>query len=313
LRLQSEKLGFEVDFPFQLVLLHPGDAWLCSATLRVLNGEPRSAALADLLGWRAPLPPAVLAAQLLALGEAHPLVLDAAVGQALAGAVPRIYTLLTASLTGGEAFTAAERAAKDAPVVWVGTGFARAAAVAFAGALDLAPYLHVLPADLTCFRPLLTALGVRDAFSAEDYVGLLHRLAADEGRSALDASRLDLALWVLGTLADCPPGAWRGAGLSSSIRGNDSPEGSHSLPVPDAAGVLTPAAELRFNDAPWLAAPDGVRLAHPKLPQSTAEAVGVRSLRLALLAESSEDIGMEQLHGSAQAFGQHEAGLYKRR
>jgi hypothetical protein len=39
-----------------------------------------------------------------------------------------------------------------------------------AGALDLAPYLHVLPADLTCFRPLLTALGVRDAFTADDYV-----------------------------------------------------------------------------------------------------------------------------------------------
>jgi len=46
--------------------------------------------------------------------------------------------------------------------------------------------------------------------------------------------------------------------------------------------------ELRFNDAPWLAAPEGVRLAHPKLSQITAEAVGVRSLRLALLAESSE-------------------------
>ena len=56
------------------------------------------------------------------------------------------------------------------------------------------------------------------------------------------------------------------------------------------------SAELRFNDAPWLAAPEGVRLAHPKLAASTAEAVGVRSLRLALLAESSEELGL-QLHG----------------
>ena len=55
--------------------------------------------------------------------------------------------------------------------------------------------------DLTCFRPLLTALGVRDAFGARDYVGLLHRLSADVGAAPLDAPRLELALWVLGTLA----------------------------------------------------------------------------------------------------------------
>ena len=48
---------------------------------------------------------------------------------------------------------------------------------------------------------------------------------------------------------------------------------------------------------------DGVNL-HPY--SVVAEAVGVRSLRLALLTESAEDIGL-QLHGQAEAFGQHEA------
>ena len=62
----------------------------------------------------------------------------------------------------------------------------------------------------------------------------------------MDASRLDLALWVLGALGDCPPGAW-----------HTSHGGVQILPVPDAAGVLTPSKELRFNDAPWLAAPEG--------------------------------------------------------
>ena len=79
-----------------------------------------------------------------------------------------------------------------------------------------------------------------------------------------------------------------------------------ALPAPDADGALAPATALRYNDAPWLAAPDGVRLAHPKLPPATAEAIGIRSLRLALLSESSEELGM-QLHDSAEAFGQHEA------
>ena len=49
----------------------PNDAWLCSATMRVLAREPQSSALADILGWRRGVPAATLASQLLALGEAH--------------------------------------------------------------------------------------------------------------------------------------------------------------------------------------------------------------------------------------------------
>lgn len=62
--------------------------------------------------------------------------------------------------------------------------------------------------------------------------------------------------------------------------------GGHGLPagavvlVPDIDGILTAAAELYFNDASWLDA-EGVRLAHPALPNSVAEALGARSLRCA--------------------------------
>jgi len=70
-------------------------------------------------------------------------------------------------------------------------------------------------------------------------VGLLHRLAADEGRTALDASRLDLALWVLGSLADCPPGAW-----------HTSHGGVQGLPVPDSGGVLTASKVGRCSLTP---------------------------------------------------------------
>ncbi len=50
------------------------------------------------------------------------------------------------------------------------------------------------------------------------------------------------------------------------------------LALPDAEGVLRPAAQLHYNDAAWLS-PEGVCLAHPALPHATAEALGVRSLR----------------------------------
>ena len=90
-----------------------------------------------------------------------------------------------------------------ARVVWVGVGFAEASAVAFNGALHLAPYLHVLPADLLAFKPLLAKLGVRERFEADDYVTLLRRLRRDAGTDQpLSERRLDVALWVLGSVAD---------------------------------------------------------------------------------------------------------------
>lgn len=46
------------------------DAWICSACLRLVNGNP-GPALASKLGWTAPLAAPTLAAQLLELGKLH--------------------------------------------------------------------------------------------------------------------------------------------------------------------------------------------------------------------------------------------------
>ena len=224
-------------------------------------------------------------------------------------------------------------------IVWVGTGFARVDEVAFTGALDLSPYLRVLPADLTCFRPLLSALGVRETFAPRDYVGVMRRLASDHekeggeggegGGAPVRGKALDVALWVLGALADGPRREWADASYdddeeeevpndasssSKKKKGDFGFRASTDLPAPDAEGVLRPVSALRFHDAPWLAPPPGTTLTHPKIPQSTAEAIGVRSLRASLLAASSEELGVDadargllMSDGAAEAFGQHEA------
>ena len=211
--------------------------------------------------------------------------------------------------------------------------------MAFTGALDLSPYLRVLPADLTCFRPLLSALGVRETFAPRDYVGVMRRLASDHekeggeggegGGAPVRGKALDVALWVLGALADGPRREWADASYddddedevpndaSSSKKkkkGDFGFRASTDLPAPDAEGVLRPVSALRFHDAPWLAPPPGTTLTHPKIPQSTAEAIGVRSLRASLLAASSEELGVDadargllMSDGAAEAFGQHEA------
>ena len=47
------------------------DAWLCSASLRLLSGEA-SEALAAKLGWQDPLSVSTLGTQLVELGKVHP-------------------------------------------------------------------------------------------------------------------------------------------------------------------------------------------------------------------------------------------------
>ena len=352
----------------------PADQWLCSSSRRILSEDLQSQVIADVFGWRTPVTPETLCKQLAALGEKHKTVTHAAVGSALAAAVPRIYQALTAvmrtsefdnaidvvfdrvvkgvkgenkgestvdgvdkkedgTVAGEDTDADKERSnsvsstPKTIPSVWVGVGFASTDHVAFAGALHLSPYLHVVPADLLPFKLLLTKLGVRERFCADDYVSLLRLLRKDAGTShPLSEQRLDMALWVLGAIADRPEGKWMGGmmdgmaiGMANGIAATenqppgdldslDSNDGTKDLPVPDSSGVLRTSTSLRFNDAPWLPSPDGVNLAHSKIPHATAEIIGVQSLRLALLRESSEDIGVStEDGGEIVSFGQSEA------
>jgi sacsin len=266
------------------------DAWLVSAAAPLLACDCRSAPLAELLGWSTPPAMELLAAQLSALGVKHATVAHTALAQALAAAVPRLYTQLSdARSTPG--FAAAAATLAGTRCVWVGAGFALTREVAFTGPLNLAPYLHVLPADLVCFRGLLSALGVRAAFGTDDYSSVLTRLAADAGDAPLTPSQLELAVWLLQQLL---AEAWRPKADAAPLF------------VPGADGVLRPASALPHNDAPWLGAPEGdVILAHPLLSQAVAEAAGVGSMRRLLLAESaaSIDLGL----AGAELFGQSEA------
>ena len=269
-----------------------GDAWLVSASARLLAVECRAGpgSVAHFMGWTEPPSTRLLAAQLVALGEQHVSVTDTAVGQSLAGAVPRLYTQLSrrSDVIAGLADTL-----REARCIWTGSGFAKPCDVAFQGPVTLAPYLHVLPADLACFRGLLSALGVRDAFGLASVRHVLRRLAADVGDTTLGDAQLTMAVWILQQLAD-----------SGAAGGQEEAE----MYVPDAAGVLRPASNVAFNDAPWLGAPDpSVVLAHPLLSHSVAEAAGVRSMRRILLAESAAAVELGLAGASAEAFGQSEA------
>lgn len=277
----------------------PRDGWLCSSSRRLLRHPLGSRALSATLGWARPLPMAALAAQAAALGKQHAR-LDAAdtrLAQALASAVPRLYTEMETwrggDAAGGYAAEVAVLAAE--PCVWVGGGFARPPLVALSGPVSLSPFRSVLPADLACFAALLRDLGVRDAFGPPDWEAVLSELSAEAGDGEpLSPPRLHLALWLLQQLAAAPH-----APLSAGER-----------LAPDAESVLRPASSLAFDDAPWLggAAPPGVALCHPLLAPPTASAVGVRSLRAALLTDATTGVFDLRAAGvDGEGFGQREA------
>jgi sacsin len=212
------------------------DMWLVSASLRILDGECRSAALAHQMGWDKPPGPAVLAAQLLELGKRHLRVGGRAVGRQLAAAIPRIYTLLH-QLLGREEMEIVKAVLEGCSWVWVGDGFAPVDQVAFTGPLNLAPYLFVVPSDLSAFQELLSELGVREALAPGDYARVLARMAADTDGCPLQDGQLSVAVWLVQQLAD------------AHLPAEDARSAIH---VPDAAGILAPAGELVYNDAPWL-------------------------------------------------------------
>ncbi len=177
----------------------------------------------------------------------------------------------------------------------MGTSFAEPARVAFGGG-QLAPWLFCIPAELSPFRELLLQLGVREAFTADQYVQVLESMAAAAGPEApLAEEQLGQALAVVQRLADLqlPPAA--------------------RLLVPDAAGVLASTSGLAFNDAPWLwegagggaeaagglpgaeppaGGPPGLRLVHPKISNAVAAKLGVASLRRMLLAQSADSMAL---------------------
>lgn len=279
------------------------DMWLVSASMRILDGECRSSALALKLGWLSRPCGRMLAAQLLELGKNHVVVQDRSLGQVLVVVVPRIYTLLNEML-GSDEVEIVKVVLEGSRWVWVGDGFANVQEVAFSGPLHLAPYLRVIPADLAVFKELLLELGVRETLTPNEFAYILSNMAKDKQGSPLDSQQLSAAVWLVQHLADLHFNSQEVVAF-----------------VPDANSILVPALELVYNDAPWLPnsknsigfpaagstnSSSGPRFVHSKISTDVAERMGVRSLRRMLLAESADSMDL-RLHDAAEAFGQHEA------
>ncbi|CDP11009.1 unnamed protein product [Coffea canephora] len=292
--------------PPKLVRLY-SDLWLVSASMRILDGECSSSALSQYLGWSSPPGGSVIAAQLLELGKNNELVTDLVLRQELALAMPRIYSILS-GMTGSEEMDIVKAILEGSRWVWVGDGFATLDEVVLDGPLHLAPYIRIIPCDLAVFRDLFLELGIREFLNPSDYAHILFRMATRKESSPLDPQEIRAAILIAQHLAD-----------------SQSYDDHIKIYLPDMSCRLLNAADLVYNDAPWLLdSEDSERsmgnttnmslhvkqivqkFVHRSISNDVAERLGVRSLRRMLLAESADSMNLS-LSGAAEAFGQHEA------
>ena len=81
---------------------------------------------------------------------------------------------------------------------------ANAALAPCRGPLDLAPWLHVTPAELAPFRELLLRLGAHESFSAGQYAGVLAAMAESAQGRPLDATTLAQAISIVQARRNSP-------------------------------------------------------------------------------------------------------------
>ncbi|KAG6593272.1 Sacsin, partial [Cucurbita argyrosperma subsp. sororia] len=292
--------------PPKLVRL-PKDLWLVSASMRILDGECSSSALAHSLGWSSPPSGSIIAAQLLELGKNNEIVHDLVLRKELAQAMPRIYALLT-GLIGSDEMDVVKAVLEGCRWIWVGDGFATSEEVVLDGPLHLAPYIRVIPIDLAVFKELFLKLGIREFLKPNDYADILSRMAIRKGSSSLNTQEVRAAILIVQHLAEA-----------------QLPKQQINLYLPDISCRLLPASNLVYNDAPWLLGTDDTDVSfngestfvlnarktvqnfvHGNISNEVAEKLGVCSLRRILLAESADSMNLS-LSGAAEAFGQHEA------
>ena len=146
--------------------------------------------------------------------------------------------------------------------VWVGARFAYPHQVALESAISARPYLFTLPPDLAPFSPTLVTLGVRRTFGPEDWAAALAAMAKAQGTTPLTSHQLDLAVALVQKVSDGGEQVGRDA----------------EVMAPDENGVMRPAAEMVYDDVPWMSAEAKSAsghhiLVHQKLSSAVADKV----------------------------------------
>ncbi|KAJ0674652.1 putative transcription factor C2H2 family [Helianthus annuus] len=254
--------------------------WLSSSLMHILDGECKSVYAQRMLGWTERLRINVLSTQLVALLNSYTQLkmnsnLDSEFEASLQEHMPVLYSNLQ-EYVGTDEFELLKASLNGVNWVWIGDDFVTVDALAFDSPVKYSPYLYVVPSELSVFRDLLLALGVRLNFDVFDYANVLQRLQNDVKGLPLSEDQLSFVLCVLEAVSECQ----FDKGMFES---SNSP-----LLVPDFQGVLMAARDVMYNDAPWMenTTPMGKHIVHSSISDDLANRLGIQSLRsISLVSE----------------------------
>ncbi|KAK9663814.1 hypothetical protein RND81_14G000300 [Saponaria officinalis] len=254
------------------------DMWMASSSMQVLNADCNSTYVKYKLGWMDRLSVQVLSSQLVELSKSYDqLMLDSSFCSDFDAefhkGIASIYAMMQEYI-GTQDFMILKSVLDGVPWVWIGDGFVAPDALAFDSPVKYQPYLYVVPSELSSYRELLLALGVKLSFEVSDYYRVLQKLNTEIKGSALSDDQLSFVLCVLEAIADC---------YSDKLPEEGS---NYSLLIPDDSGILMHGKDLIFNDAPWMGNNIiGKNFVHPKIGADLALMLGVQSLRCMSLVD----------------------------
>ncbi|KAF7808226.1 sacsin isoform X2 [Senna tora] len=247
--------------------------WMVSSSMHILDGECRTTYLQTKLGWMDCPKVGVLSKQLFELSKSYRQLksrsfLESDFDAQLQKEIPYLYSKLQEYIN-TEDFIELKAGLDGVSWVWIGDDFVSPNALAFDSPVKFTPYLYVVPSELSGYKDLLIKLGVRLSFGIWDYLHVLQRLQNDVQGVPLSIDQLNFVHCVLEAIAECC--------LEKPLfEPSDSP-----LLIPDARGVLMPAGDLVYNDAPWLENNSfvGKHFIHPCVSHDLANRLGVQSIR----------------------------------
>ncbi|KAE9129938.1 hypothetical protein PF007_g4711 [Phytophthora fragariae] len=294
--------------------------WLCSSQFHIIKCSVHSAVLRGVLGWDKHLPVETVASQLKEISRMFDDRQKQAGGDLRSerdGDMHVVWTAVYSIYQVLSRFFETESVDRRNQVlailsgngkyVWVGDRFVSSNQVAAVAVVNAEPYLYTIPNELLHFRPFLRAIGVRERFALPDYV---HVLGAMYKESLANASTDEDCLKATSLSDDKLTTV---IGLIQLISDTLQHHSDYELFAPDRNGVLEFAANLTYDDAPWLDQRDyetssaSTRFIHPKISNEVAAKMGSRSLRSQLLSESSHEAMSFGGEGDVEAFGQTEA------
>ncbi|CAI5714235.1 unnamed protein product [Hyaloperonospora brassicae] len=273
------------------------DAWFCSSSLNVLDGELTSEQLMAAFGWKEKVAPFVVAKQLEAIGalwEEYCLRKDS---EALLLSPPSPNWRFPLSevhmmyedledyrLADEEGWTVSPLYRKLANALWIWTGnsFAYPCQIAVTADASLEPLLYCCPSEHIIPRSLLASFGAKEAFVVVDYLEAIMRLPRHE---VLRATQVAACLKIYEIVSKDTP---------SLVSALDS-FASQEMVLLDQANQLVPAARLTFDDMEWDESREvrrGVTFVSKKVPETVARLLGATSLHSKLAQTSVSSVNV---------------------